>query len=663
VAWARSRGAARVAIAGLVLGVAALAVLALLSSFETGRVTNRIRLFNEDSNQWTQFLAHVSDEYEALSDYSRSESDVGRRPLVSAVGSAAPILSVLPARDDQARIQVALARQGYQTLTTTLHALIAAGDQYDTIRVGALADAATLNVSALRQQTTSWLTLIHEQQDDYLNGVQRQNHRLRLAEWLLLGVDGVLLGLCATLLLMHQRRIERQAELSTYQAMHDALTGIPNRALLQDRLQMALYDAERTEEHAALLLLDLDRFKEVNDTLGHHHGDLLLQEVAARLRSVLRDGDTVARLGGDEFAILLRRVHTPGDVLVVAERALEALRRPADLLGQNVVVGGSIGVALAPEHSQDSGELLRLADIAMYEAKRQHLGVAMYQPGGRDTGANSMVAASELAAAIQAGQMVVHYQPKLHIESGRIVGTEALVRWQHPERGLLGPGEIVPLAEQSDLIVALTDEVLQLALAEHRSWIERGWYLSVAVNVGVRSLLVHDLPARIATALETYGTDPSMLVLEITESAFIADLGRAIEVLRQLRDLGVRISIDDFGTGYSSMTYLQALPADELKIDRAFVGALKGERNEAIVRATLQLGHSLGLYVTAEGVEDEETLRFLGSIGCDVAQGYHVCRPLPPDALAEWLTGTIWEIGAGRPTDRPRRRQSGRAGI
>ncbi len=661
MAWARSQGAARAAIAGLILGVAALAGLALLNTFETSRVTGRIREFSQDSNQWTQFLAHVSDEYEALSDYARADSDLGREPLTSAVGSTAPTLAVLPAGDDRARIQVTLARQGYGTLTAVLNELLAAGNRQDPARVADLADEATLNVSALREQSTAWLTTIHQQQDVYLDGVQRRNHRLRSAEWILLGVDGLLLGLCSALLLAHQHRIERQAEQSAYEAMHDALTGIPNRVLLQDRLQMALFDAERTEEHAALLLLDLDRFKEVNDTLGHHHGDLLLCEVAARLRSVLRDGDTVARLGGDEFAILLRRVNSAGDILVIAERALEALRRPADLLGQTVVVGGSIGVAMAPEHSEDPGELLRLADIAMYDAKRHHLGVAMYQPEGRDTGSPRIVAASELAAAIEAGQLVVHYQPKLHIASGKIIGAEALVRWQHPERGLLGPGEIVPVAEQSDLIVALTDRVLHLALAQQQAWTERGWELSVAVNVGVRTLLVHDLADRIQAAMAAYGTDPSLLVLEITESAFIADLGRAIEVLRELRDLGVRISIDDFGTGYSSMTYLQALPADELKIDRAFVGSLKGERNEAIVRATLQLGHSLGLYVTAEGVEDEDTLAFLAAIGCDLAQGYHVCRPLPSEALVAWMAGSSWTIGAARPvTNVVRQRAAGR---
>jgi EAL domain-containing protein (putative c-di-GMP-specific phosphodiesterase class I) len=281
----------------------------------------------------------------------------------------------------------------------------------------------------------------------------------------------------------------------------------------------------------------------------------------------------------------------------------------------------------------------------MYEAKRQGSGVVVYRPESTASNPARIVAASELADAIETGQLVVHYQPKLHLQSRRIVGVEALVRWQHPERGLLAPGDFVPLAEQSDLILLLTDRVLDLALADQRSWTDRGWHLAVAVNVGVRSLLVHDLVERIRAALAKHGTDPAGLILEITESAFIADFDRAIGVLGKLRDLGVRISIDDFGTGYSSMTYLQALPADELKIDRAFVGSLKGDRSEAIVRATLQLGHSLGLYVTAEGVEDEETLTQLGLIGCDLAQGYHICRPKPVAELIEWLVDTNWGIG------------------
>jgi diguanylate cyclase (GGDEF)-like protein len=634
------------AIGGLAVGVAALASLALWNTAGTASTTAEVNRVNQTSSQWTQLLLHFSDEYEALNDYLRADSELGREPLASSVGSADAALRTMAAQTSgTALTEIEVVTQGYKTYTITINDLLSAGHAGNQARVELLADQATLSASALRKASISKLTRIHDEQNVYLVSAQNHNRRLRLAEFILMALDAALLSLSAILLLAHQRRIERQVELSSHAALHDALTGIANRVLLQDRVQMAMFDAKRTAERSALLLLDLDRFKEVNDTLGHHNGDLLLCEVAVRLKAVLREGDTVARLGGDEFAILLRRVEFTSDVLVIAERALEALRRPINVQGATVMVGGSIGVALSPEHSADSGELLRQADIAMYEAKRRRTGVELFHPESVTWASPSAVAAAELAAAIEAGQMVLHYQPKLQLEGGRIIGVEALVRWRHPERGLLGPGEFVPVAEQSDLILTLTDHVLDRALHDHRNWTKGGPELSVAVNLGVRSLLVHDLPDRISAALTKHGTDPGDLILEITESAFITDISRAMNVLGRLRELGVRISIDDFGTGYSSMTYLQALPADELKIDRGFVGSLKGDRSEAIVRATLQLGHSLGLWVTAEGVEDEETLTQLRQIGCDVAQGYHICRPVPNDDLLNWFAATDWSIG------------------
>jgi diguanylate cyclase len=645
VALLRSRAAARTAVLGLALGVAALAGLALWNTTNTALITARIRDFNQDSNHWTQFLLHVSEEYEALNDYTRARTDGGREPLVSAIGSASPALRALRGGvgpDDGPT--VALVEQGYQTYTLTLEDLLRAGRAGQTDRVRLLADQATLSVATLRRSSIAQLTRIHQQQNDFVQTVRERNRRLLWAEASILGFDAVLLLLCALVLLSHQRRMERQAELSTHEALHDALTGIPNRVLFRDRLQMALREAPRTSETSALLLLDLDRFKEVNDSFGHHHGDLLLCEVARRMASVLREGDTVARLGGDEFGMLLRRVRSVADVLIVAERALEALRRPADLQGHRVTVGGSIGVAISPDHSQDGGELLRLADIAMYQAKRQRTGVVVYHPDSA-VSSDRLVAAGELGEAIEAGQMEVHFQPKLRLRTGQIVGVEALVRWRHPTRGLLGPDTFIHLAEESDLILSLTDHVLDRSLSAHAGWREHGWDISVAVNVGVRSLLVHDLAERIDAALIKHQAEPSALILEITESAFITDISRAVDVLGRLRTLGVRIAIDDFGTGYSSMAYLQALPADELKIDRGFVGSLLGSRkSEAIVRATLELGHALGLDVTAEGVEDDAILAMLGQMGCDLAQGYHICRPKPLGELSEWLTQTRWDI-------------------
>jgi len=446
-------------------------------------------------------------------------------------------------------------------------------------------------------------------------------------------VRGVLLTLRDV---SERKQLERAL---TRQAFTDQLTGLPNRALLQDRTQQALRMAGRQGLTAALLLLDLDRFKEVNDTLGHHHGDLLLQQVAERVHGSLRSSDTVARLGGDEFAVLLPQVAGVQEATVVADKLSAAIEAPFTVNGLTLDVDASIGVAVYPDHAGDANQLLQRADVAMYAAKATHAGYTVYDPTLDQHNPRRLGLLGQLRRALAAGELVVHYQPKADVRSARILGVEALVRWQHPEHGLLGPGEFVPLAETTGLIRPLTSYVLDAALRQCRTWLDAGHELSVAVNLSTRCLLDLTLPDQIIGLLEETAMAPERLVLEITESAIMTDPTRALEILNRLHTLGVQLAIDDFGTGYSSMAYLKSLPVDELKVDRSFVKHLRDNPSDAvIVRSTVDLGHNLGLRVVAEGVEDEATWQELANLGCDSVQGYFLARPMPVAELAAWLS-------------------------
>jgi diguanylate cyclase (GGDEF)-like protein len=634
-----SRGVARAAVVGLTLGLSALAGMAWWSTASTARTTASVRDLDRTSAMWGQVLLRVSVEYEALTDFQLATTSEGRQPLESALGSAVPELTWLAqhARPSEAR-QVAAVRDTYDTYSATLRQAVAAGRRGDRAQGALAAQQAALAASSLRKQVVANTVRKHEELSTYLSDVKRHTLRLRAAAIAVSSVDLSLLAVCAGVLLAYQRRAERQAVESRYRALHDALTGIGNRVLLGERMDEELRAAARRGRSVGLLLLDLDRFKEINDTLGHHHGDLLLQQVAHRLTAVVRDNDTVARLGGDEFAVLLPNVDNPPDALAIAERVRAAVVRPADLDGITVDVGASIGVAVYPDDSGTAAELLRHADIAMYTAKRGRLGVARYDVDD-DTGSSEQLSlASELQQAIGAGQLVLHYQPKLRADTGVPCGVEALVRWQHPRRGLLGPGEFIELAEQSELILALTDQVLSMALRQHRAWRAQGLTVPVSVNTATRCLRDPGFPARVRALLAEHGTSPDQLTLEITESAVITNPAGAAAVLTKLRALGVRCSLDDFGTGYSSMAYLQTLPLSELKIDRRFVAAMtSSRRSTAIVVAVLGLARALELEAVAEGVEDAETWRCLADAGCEQVQGFHFSRPLPPNELTGWL--------------------------
>ncbi len=442
---------------------------------------------------------------------------------------------------------------------------------------------------------------------------------------------------------------KRAEEELARRALHDALTGLPNRALLLDRLGQALRAAARAGggTAVALLLLDLDRFKEVNDTLGHPAGDALLAEVAARLRAAVRGSDTVGRLGGDEFAVLLPGDDAAGAARVAATVAA-ALAAPLVVEGQALVVGGSIGIAACPAHGADVATLLRHADIAMYTAKRTRTGVAVYDPA-QDARARARLALlDDLRAGIAAGAFTLHYQPKIDLDTGRSSWVEALVRWAHPTRGLLPPEVFIPLAESTGLIVPLTRWVLEEATRQAGAWRRAGLAVSVAVNLSAASLQDPALPATVAALLGAHALPAGLLRVELTESMLMADVGRAPVALAALADIGVRVSVDDFGTGYSSLAYLKRLPVDELKIDKAFVRDVAVDASDAaIVGATIGLGHGLGLRVVGEGVESQASLDALRALGCDGAQGYHIARPLPPAAMTRWLRDAAGVTGAG----------------
>jgi diguanylate cyclase (GGDEF)-like protein len=429
--------------------------------------------------------------------------------------------------------------------------------------------------------------------------------------------------------------MKKALEDARHQAMHDELTGLPNRACFYDRTDQALRLASRD---------DLNRFKDINDTLGHKFGDRVLREVGPRLRRGLRDSDTLARLGGDEFCVLLPRVEGVGDALVVAKRVIELLEEPFDIDGMAMPVEASCGVAIAPVDGDSADLLLQRADVAMYVAKDSHASIVTYDDELNINTPARLALLSELRAAVSGGQFVLYYQPKAALGGRNVHGVEALVRWQHPTYGLVPPNDFIPLAEHTGLIKPLTTWVLNTALEQLHRW--RGTSgspvlgnLSVAVNVSTRSLLDDDFPKEVADALERWDIPPNLLALEITESTIMADPSRAHRLLSELSATGVQVSIDDFGTGYSSLSYLKNLPVNELKIDRSFVYHMHRDPNDAvIVQSVIDLGHNLGLHTVAEGIEDDETWEHLRRLGCDSGQGYLLARPMPAESLVGWLT-------------------------
>ena len=426
-------------------------------------------------------------------------------------------------------------------------------------------------------------------------------------------------------------------------AYRDTLTGLPNRALFLDRLQQALRMAPRMNAAVSVLLMDVDHFKYVNDTLGHQIGDLLLREVAERLsRIVRRESDTVARLGGDEFVVLLPSDNVDG-ARRVARNIQKALEAPMSLDGHVVDCRVSIGVASYPDHGDSATTLMRRADVAMYTAKRLSNGLAVYDDRDDEDSRARLSLMGELRNAVDHGELTLHYQPKVHLSDPRELHVEALVRWQHPVRGLVPPSEFIPFAEQTGFIRAITQWVLATAVRQCAQWRREGLGMHVSVNISARDLLNSELVERFGELLAEHGCHAAWIGLEITESAILDDPGHALRNLERLHALGCRISIDDYGTGYSSLAYLKRLPVNELKIDRSFVMGMVTDASDAvIVRSTIDLAHNMGLAVVAEGVEDEATLRRLRELGCDMVQGYLLSRPVCADDIVKWMRASSY---------------------
>ncbi len=426
------------------------------------------------------------------------------------------------------------------------------------------------------------------------------------------------------------KRLRRHASELEYRANHDELTGLPNRYRFSTDASFML--ASRDSGQVAVLLMDLDRFKEINDALGHAAGDVLLQEAAIRLRGSVGDA-TLARLGGDEFAIALR-VEDTEEAMELARRVQMAVERPFGLAGFTVQLGGSVGVAVSPDHGLDAESLLRHADHAMYEAKRAGGGTALYDPVDEPKGIDRLALMADLRQAIEDDALDVWYQPIVSLESAEAHAVEALVRWDHPKRGMLTAGAFVPLAEQTGMIKALNRVVLAKALAQQSKWRASGLDVDVTVNLTMIDLLDTSLPGAVSAALEAAEVSPAGLVLEITETTAMTDSVRVRETLERLRGMGIRLAIDDFGTGHSSLAYLQHLPVQIMKIDRSFTNAMLRDRgSEAIIRSTIELGRSLGLTVIAEGIETAEQWEKLIELGCRYGQGFYLSPPVPVEQL------------------------------
>ncbi len=437
----------------------------------------------------------------------------------------------------------------------------------------------------------------------------------------------------------HQQRLE-------HQALHDALTGLPNRVLLNNRIEHALAGAQRTGQQIALMLLDLDRFKEVNDTLGHHVGDLLLKELADRLRKPVRESDTVARLGGDEFAVLLPNIDSEEHATELAERLHSVFLEPFKTDdGIPLDVGCSIGLALYPQHADEPAKLMQCADVAMYAAKEGPQKIVFYDQSKDTNSVRQLTLSSELRQSIANGELTLEYQPQLDLHSRQIKSVEGLARWRHPRLGYVPPDEFIVHAEQAGMIRELTRWTFQAALEQLSKWSASGLDITLCINLSAKSLQDQQMPDLLKEMLASYKANPRKLTLEITESALVIDPEIARSNVHRLADLGVRLSIDDFGTGYSSLAYLQQLPLDELKIDKSFVfGMLESHNDGVIVRSTVDLAHNLGLQVVAEGVETLDHVEALGRLNCDMAQGFFISPALPADLLNQWLSSSAWAI-------------------
>jgi diguanylate cyclase (GGDEF)-like protein len=647
---ARRSRLASIGLVLILLGASAYAVWSSQVTFGAAREAGRTSILSDDY----AVAARAAAAEELLERMYRLEPG----PLVrakhdAAAGDLRRALASVMTRDekiDRARVQRILAM--HEDHVAAMGLMFTAVDRGDTRTEVKIETAEHVPFKAMQQTLTPTAERHHREslaQLAHLQQVEMLTSRLTPVVFLI----GLLLAaLLASIVRAHRRLLDTERSRALHDSMHDALTGLPNRALLFDRFGQVLLAAKRAGTTTGLLLLDLDRFKEVNDTFGHHYGDALLAQIGPRLRSALREIDTVARLGGDEFAVMLPDITDLGAAAAVAAKLRTALETPFFVEGVALDVEASVGVVLSGEHGTDPTTLLQRADIAMYVAKAQNLGVFAYDPDIDGHTPAKLALLGELRRALTLGQLVLHYQPKVSISTGEVVGAEALVRWQHPDRGLIFPDEFIPVAEHTGLIGPLTTPVLSTALTQARAWMDAGQPLMVSVNLSARSLLYEQLPQQVADLLAVHGVPAELLELEVTESALMTDPARAQRLLEELAALGVRLSIDDFGAGYTSLGQLKDLPVTALKIDKSFIMNMRNDPSDAlIVQSIVDLGHNLGLTIVAEGVETEEILTDLTATGCDIAQGYYLSRPVTAAAFDAWRLAFLPR--ARRPWDEP----------
>jgi diguanylate cyclase (GGDEF)-like protein len=630
---------AGIATHGLVIVLLVLSTFAIWSSVSTSRLGQQAIASTLLSNHYASAAAAVAAE-ESLERKFRLEPSPNIRQRYQS--AAADLITALEnvrragAPEDEAIVgQVLTAHQPYLQAIERMFAAVERGDSAETLRIDAEEVDPRFEViekivdRAAEDHHRSALAALVALRD-------REAFNARVTP--LVFIAGlVLVALFSNVLYRTRAQLDQQRKQAVHESLHDALTGLPNRTLLNDRFELALRGSRRNGTGVGLLLVDLDRFKDVNDTLGHHYGDQLLVQVGRRIASVLRDCDTIARLGGDEFAVVLPGVEGLDAAFATAHRIHAAMLQPFLLQEVEIDAEASIGVALSGIHGEDTVTLLQRADIAMYSAKHNGAGVCAYDVAADPHSTERLSLLGQLRRAIERGELFLHYQPKVDLHSGALTGVEALVRWNHPERGLLPPGEFIPLAEHTGLIAPLTLNVLDMAIGQMRAWSDSGQPIPVSVNISARNLLDAKIADHIVALLDKHGVPPSLLALEITESAMMLEPQRARRLLDRMHELGVRLALDDFGAGYTSLAQLRDLPINELKIDRSFITALTAKaENSLIVRSIVDLGHNLGMHVVAEGIEDAATGAALNSFGCDMGQGYHLCRPTCAAEIQRW---------------------------
>jgi diguanylate cyclase (GGDEF)-like protein len=642
----RPRPAARSRWAGAAMVVVLLGVsgFAVWSSLATATASERAIQGSRLTDDYARAVMAVSDEESLERKYRLEPGPVVRARYDRAASSFVTALAAV-AKDgssaDRALDDTVLAQ--HQRYLTAIDQLFGATDRRDTAAARRIdAEQVDPAFTDIQRHVVAAARAAHQSSQDQLAQLRSLETTTSQLTPLLFVLGLGLAAVLASVVRGHRRLLDDERAQAVDASLHDALTGLPNRSMLALRFIQALSGGPDQSGAVGLLLVDLDRFKEINDTFGHHYGDQLLRQVGPRLLPCLRDGDTVARLGGDEFAILLPDVGGLDQAVAVAHRVVRELERSFAVEDVDLDVEASVGVVVSGLHGEDATTLLQRADVAMYVAKRGSLSVVTYDPDADTHSPTRLAILGDLRRALERTELVLHFQPQVDVSTGELVAAEALVRWQHPERGLVMPDDFIPLTEQTGVIGALTHEVLRLALVQARAWSDAGQPLCVSVNLSARNLLDDELPAQVAEQLATHGVPAFLLQLEVTESALMSEPDRARRVLQRLAALGVRISIDDFGAGYTSLGQLRTLPVTELKIDRSFVMTMDSDSGNAlIVHSVVDLGHHLGLRIVAEGVESASALAALAGFGCDVAQGYHLSRPVPAAELDRWRAARL----------------------